>query len=195
MKNFSNTIKKMSDISDKIAGVFVILVMLMVVANVLLRAAFNSPLKGTFEIVSLLTAVAVALGLAQCALAKGHIAVEFILKYLPKKIQGFVNTFNDFAGFVFWGISTVFILKYGFTMMERGLVTATSEIPVYPFIFLIGIGFLILSLALSVEFVESLKKRVVINNRRRKIEGLRKSRPQPQNAFAKIAEPMSGEGL
>ncbi len=194
MKGFSNTVKKISHISDEIAGIFVILVMLMVVANVILRAVFNSPLKGTFEIVSLLTAVAIALGLAQCALAKGHIAVEFISKYLPQKIQGIVDIFNDFIGFVFWSIATIFIIKHGFSMMDRGLVTATSEIPVYPFIFLVGIGFLILSLALSIELIENVKGKVFVKDRM-KIEGLRKSRPQAQNAFVKIAKPISEESL
>lgn len=148
MRQFSKGVKRISHILDKMAGVFIILVMALVVSNVVLRTVFNHPIKGTYELVGLLTAVAVALGLAYCAFQNGHIGVEFVMQHFSKKIQLVVRIFNHIIALCFWSITTWYLTKYAHTMMVKGLVTPTAEIPVYPFIYLISCGFLVLCLVL-----------------------------------------------
>ncbi len=148
MKQLSTIIGKSSKILDRLAGMVVMSVMLLVVANVIFRTVFNNPIKGTYEVVGLLTAVAVALGLAHCSLQKGHIAVEFVTDKLPKKMQKAIMIINHFVALILWSSATWYLTKYALTMMAKGLVTPTSEIPVYPFIFLVAFGFLMLSLSI-----------------------------------------------
>ena len=149
MKQFSSLIKRVSNVFDKIAGAFIVLVMVLVVSNVIMRVVFNSPIKGTYELIGLLTAVAVSMGLAYCAFQKGHIAVDYLVEYLPKKAQLIVNILNNFIAICFFSTSTWYLAKYANSMMKKGLVTATAEIPIYPFIYLVACGFLVFSLVLT----------------------------------------------
>ena len=158
MRQFSSLVKGISRTLDKIAGAFIVVVMLLVVSNVVLRGIFNHPIKGTYELVGLLTAVAVSMGLAYCALQKGHIAVGFVVEYFPKKIQLIIDILNHFAALCFWSFTTWFLIQYGHTMMKKGLVTATAEIPVYPFVYFISCGFLVLCLVLMIALKEDVTR-------------------------------------
>lgn len=169
MRQFSSIVKGISHTLDKIAGAFIVIVMVLVVSNVVLRGIFNNPIKGTYELVGLLTAVAVALGLAYCAFLKGHIAVGFVIEYFPKKIQLGVSILNNFIALCFWSTASWYLIGYANTMMKKGLVTATAEIPVYPFVYLISCGFLAFCLVLMISLrddVMSISKESFIQLRR-----------------------------
>lgn len=156
MRQFSSGVKGLSRFFDKIAGAFIVMVMVLVVSNVVFRGVFNHPIKGTYELVGLLTAVAVAMGLAHCAMQKGHIAVGFIVGHLPKKMQFIIDILNDFVALLFWSLTTWFLIQYANTMMRKGLVTATAEIPIYPFVYLIACGFLVFCLVIMASLREDL---------------------------------------
>ncbi len=156
MKCLFGVTKKISITLDKIAGIFIVLVMLLVVSNILLRAVFNSPLKGTYEVVGLLTAVSVGLGLSYCAFQNGHIAISFIIQRLPEKVQSTIDTLTDFIAFAFWGSAAWQLVKYAGTMQENGLVTATSEIPIYPFVYIIALGFFALCLVIITKRIQAI---------------------------------------
>lgn len=158
MKQFSGVIKGISATLDKVAGIFIFLVMILVVSNILLRTIFNSPIKGTYELVGLMTAIAVSFGLAYCAFQKGHIAVGYIIERFPKKIQIIVSILSDMIALGFWSATTWYLAKYANTMMIKGLVTATAEIPVYPFIYLIAFGFLALCFVIAASLMTTLKE-------------------------------------
>lgn len=146
MKRLGHWIKGISITLDKIAGFFIFSAMLLVVSNVLLRAVFNSPIKGTYELVGLFTAVAVGMGLAHCAYQDGHISVEFIMDVLSKRIQSIVHIFIHILSFCFWSFVVWHMFGYANETMHNGLVTSTSEVPIYPFIYLIALGLLVLCL-------------------------------------------------
>lgn len=146
MKRLDNWVKGISITLDKIAGLFIFLAMLLVVSNVLLRAIFNSPIKGTYELVGLLTAVAVGMGLAHCAYQNGHISVGFIMDKFSNRIQSIVHIFIHIVSLCFWSFVVWHMFSYANETMHNGLVTATSEVPIFPFIYLIALGILILCL-------------------------------------------------
>jgi TRAP-type C4-dicarboxylate transport system permease small subunit len=143
---------------DRIAGIFIVLVMVLVVSNIILRAVFNSPLKGTYEVVGLFTAVAVSLGLSYCAFQNGHIAVSFILQRFPKKFQSMIIMLTDIISFIFWGLAAWNLVRYAGVMHKNGLVTATSEIPIYPFVYVIALGFFALCLVIINKRIEAIRE-------------------------------------
>lgn len=140
---------------DKIAGLCMVLIMVVVVSNILMRVIFNRPILGTVDYVVFLTVAVIALSLAHCALQKGHIAVSFVVDRLPLKIQAVVDLSMNAAAMFFWGLCAWQIFLYANKMAASGLVSATAQIPVYPFIYLVAIGLLALSLVLLVSTVES----------------------------------------
>jgi TRAP-type C4-dicarboxylate transport system permease small subunit len=158
MKQFLGLVGRLSRDMDKIAGFCIFGVMLLVVSNVFLRAAFRKPILGTYELVGYLTALGVSLSLANCALQQGHIALEFIVDKLPDVIRTGAQAVTHSIALVFWGLSAWNIAKYAQSMLASGVVSPTAQIPVYPFIFIVGVGLLGLCLVSLADLTESVGK-------------------------------------
>src|SRR5512136_840304 len=76
-----------------IAGEAVTFMMLLTVADVLLRAG-GHPIIGTFEIVALLLALVIGFGIPQVSLDRGHVYMDFLLVKLSKRSRDVMNTFT-----------------------------------------------------------------------------------------------------
>lgn len=163
MKQFSGLIAGLSRVLDKIAGLCMVAVMLLVVANVLLRAIFNRPILGTYEYVIFLTAVMIGLALAYCAVQNGHIAVSFLFDRLPLKIQASVEMGMNILSTLFWGLCVWQVGNYANSMAINGVVSPTTQIPIYPFIYFVALGMLALCLVLLVRVMESIQKAYSFN--------------------------------
>ncbi|KUO75038.1 MAG: C4-dicarboxylate ABC transporter permease [Desulfosporosinus sp. BRH_c37] len=163
MKQLSGIIKGVSSILDKLAGLCIFSVMLLIVVNIVLRAVFHHPILGTYELVGFLTAMGVALALAHCAFQDGHIAVSFIMEYFPQRIQSIANVFVNAASLILWIAAAWSLGKFAQAMKIKGLVSPSAEIPVYPFIYLIAFGMLGLCLVLLFKSLVSFKELFGIN--------------------------------
>lgn len=140
MRHFTDLVKGVSQAFDKLAGLCIFSVMLLVVANIIMRTVFNQPILGTYELVGFLTATGVALALAFCAFQNGHIAVSFILDRFPKKFQAGVEIIVNAVSLLFWAGAVWSLARYAEAMKLKGLVSPSAEIPVYPFIYLVAFG-------------------------------------------------------
>lgn len=158
MKLFSTIVNGISQQLDKAAGICITGVMLIVVANVLLRAIMNRPILGAYEIASLLTAVGIALALANCAIKNGHIGVDFIIQRFGKKHQVLIDSIMNFISLIFWGFCAYHLAGYAKSMVQSGTVSSTAQIPVYPIIYLIALGLISLSLVITLKWLETLEK-------------------------------------
>jgi len=158
LKQFSGMVKGASSIMDKIAGVCIFSVMLLIVANIILRVIFSQPILGTYEMVGFLAAMGVSFALAHCALQDGHIAVSFIMERFSPKVQSIVGVLINAISLVFWTVAAWYLGKFGLAMKMKGLVSSSAEIPVYPFIYLVAFGVLGLCLVLLFKLLVSLQK-------------------------------------
>jgi len=70
------------------AGVFLATMMLLTVADVTLRAAFNTPIRGTYELVELLLACTFFAALPAVFLRDEHIVVDVIDTFAPRRVPG-----------------------------------------------------------------------------------------------------------
>lgn len=121
-----------------IAGFALTLMMFLTFADVLLRAG-GVPIIGTYEIVSLLLALVVALGLPQVTSDRGHVYVEFVLEKLGEKGRRIMNTLTRlFAIFLFLMIG-IYLTEVGKIYRLAKEVTATVKIPFYPFAYTVAI--------------------------------------------------------
>ena len=73
------------------AGVTLTLMAFMSLASVIGRAAFSSPIVGDFEMVQVMSAIAVAMSLPFCQMIRGHIIVDFFTTSLPKRATDFLD--------------------------------------------------------------------------------------------------------
>jgi TRAP-type C4-dicarboxylate transport system permease small subunit len=158
VKKLSGTIKAVSGMMDILAGICIFSVMLLVVVNIILRTIFHQPILGTYELVGFLIGMGVALALAHCALQDGHIAVSLIMELFPKKIQSVVAVLVHITSLVFLSAAAWSLVKFGDAMKIRGLVSPSSAIPVYPFIYLVAFGVLGLCLVILYQFLVSCRE-------------------------------------
>ncbi|WP_102348614.1 TRAP transporter small permease [Bacillus sp. Marseille-P3661] len=160
MKNPSNALIKLSEILERIAGFVFLLVMLLVVANILLRAFFQSPIAGTYDYVGFLTAIGIALALANCAIHRGHIAVDFFIEKLSGKIQAIIDLFMGLVAGVFFLLTSWEIAKYGYSMVLTGQKSPSAMIAYYPFIYIVAFGVFIMALIILYQLSEPFRKLV-----------------------------------
>ncbi|MCL4441844.1 MAG: TRAP transporter small permease [Firmicutes bacterium] len=158
MDHLTGLVNGLSRVMDRIAGFCMVAVMVLVVVNILLRTIFNRPILGTYDFVMLLTAVIIGLALAYCAVQNSHIAVSFLVDRLPARIQTAVDIVMNMAALFFWGLCAWQVAGYAGAMAASGVVSPTSQIPIFPFIYLVAFGLLALSLVLLTNTLKSIKR-------------------------------------
>jgi TRAP-type C4-dicarboxylate transport system permease small subunit len=132
--------------------------MAVVVLNIVLRAALGNPLLGTMDYVTLLMALTIGLALANCGFKNGHIAVDLIIEKFSNKIQTSVDTFTNLIALIFWGVSAWYMAGYASNMAHTNLVAPTTQIPIYPLIYIISFGLMVFCLVLVLKITETIRK-------------------------------------
>ncbi|MDW7739774.1 MAG: TRAP transporter small permease [Bacillota bacterium] len=131
---------------DLLAGLILAFTAGLVVANILGRTLLQRSILGTYEMVGFFTAAAVGLALARCALENSHIAITFIMERVPFNVQRVVELFIGIPVALFLSLAAYHLFQYGLAMAGSGEVSPTTQIIYYPFIYLVAVGFLMLSL-------------------------------------------------
>lgn len=158
MKEFTGLVAGLSRALDKLSGLCMVLIMLLVVVNIVLRVVFKHPILGTYEYVGFLTAALIGLSLANCAVKKGHIAISFVMDRLTARTQAAIDCFINIATLLFWGLAAWYSCLYAGSLTANGVVSPTTQMPFYPFIYIVAIGLAALCLVLLVSLIESIKK-------------------------------------
>ncbi len=132
-----------------VGALFFIASMLLAVANMLLRPIGHS-IAGSYELLGFGCAAFVALGLGFSGLEKVHIAVDIVMRFLPQRLAKYLEA----MGFVISGASTM-VASYGlFNLTLRYIrvheVSETLQIPFYPVVAIVALGFLLFGLALFI---------------------------------------------
>ena len=131
MTNPADILRFVSKLLNIIAGIAVTVMMLLTVADVLLRAG-GHPIIGTYEIVALSLALVIGFGIPQVSIDRGHVYMDFLLEKFSKRGRKVMNTFTRVLClflFVFIGYN---LFNVGARFHASGEVSATIKIPFYP---------------------------------------------------------------
>jgi TRAP-type C4-dicarboxylate transport system permease small subunit len=159
MISFLRIEKLAAGIADKmnwIAAAAVTFTMLLITADVALRF-FRCPIAGTYEIVGFMGAVIISFALPFTSVQKGHIAVDFLMIRMPWLARVIVNAINALVCMVFFAVIAWQSVKYARSLEASGEVSATLQMPTYPFVYGMAIGFGLLVPVLFIEFIRQLK--------------------------------------
>lgn len=158
MKRFSGLITGLSRVLDQAAGFVLVATMVLIVVNILLRTILKMPVFGAYEYVGLMTAVVIGLALAYCGVQNAHIDISLVVDWLPVRLRAAINALINIVSMCFLGVSAWYVGAYAKSMMDSGLVSSTTQMPMYPFVYLIALGMLVYSLVLLVRSIESIVK-------------------------------------
>jgi TRAP-type C4-dicarboxylate transport system permease small subunit len=153
-------IEKISSLFDLIAAGCFFTVMVLIIANILLRGIFRQPILGNYELVGYLTAMGVSFALAHCARMDGHIAVGFFVERLPVAMQKVISLMVATVSVCLWGVVIWSMFTYAESTRAANLVSATAQIAVYPIIGLVTIGLVGFWFVLLVQLVQELSLNV-----------------------------------
>ena len=112
---------KVNKILDGIAVLCMVLILLLVVAQVVLRYVFNSPLTWSEELAVFVMIWLTFIGSLICMRDKEHIEVTILVDHLPHGFQRIVLAFSRLASVVF----LLVVAYYGFELVTENM-TVTS---------------------------------------------------------------------
>ncbi|MBI9110729.1 TRAP transporter small permease [Maridesulfovibrio ferrireducens] len=138
-----------------IAGTALTAMVVLACANMVFRATWV-PVKGTFELMGFLGAVAAGFSLAFSQLYKSHIAVGLFFNKFPKPMQIFLDALSGGASCVFFALCAREAAKWGMFLYDLGEVSETLGIEFYPFVFFVAFGCVMMSWVLLLDLVRTL---------------------------------------
>jgi len=146
MDKFVRIFGSLTRYGDYIARFSIIALMVLVTLNVIMRYAFKS-IQGTYDYVSLITAVAVTLAVAYTAYERGHIEIEILMERLPKKVQSVVGFIMMLITTAFFCIASWQCVVAGQNMKATNETTMAVYVPLYPFMYILAIGLALTAVA------------------------------------------------
>ena len=152
-----------------VAGTAIVSMMLLTCADIILRFAVTAyheyhwqflsnlkPIPGTYELVCFFGSVAVAFAMAHTSVERGHVAVSIVVRLFPKKVQAVIETITTLFGIIFFILLSWQSVLYAGELSARGEVSATLQLPFYPFVYGIGFASASVCLVLLVDLSKSL---------------------------------------
>ena len=159
MASFERIINLIAEKSDRIAQVTTFIMMLIIVLNSIGRL-ISYPIYGTEDYVSFLSIILVSFTIAYCAVRKGHIHIDFVVSRFSQRIQGIVGSITNLLSLGLFSIASWQCIVLGIRMMQTGEKSMTASIILYPFLFVVAFGCILLSLVIMVDLWKSLTKAV-----------------------------------
>ena len=158
-------LKKVFHITDMLAGVMFFAIMVLVLANIIMRNVFDQPITGTLDYVCLLSVTGIGLALANCAMNDGNIAMSIITDRFPRKIQQVLDIAVCLISLGFWVLVSWRMCIYGITSKSLERVSPTAMAPLYPFILILAFSFFCLCLVLVIKLFCSVADTITLFRR------------------------------
>lgn len=128
------------------------LLMLLTVANVILRDVFNKPIRGTPELSEFMMVIVIFLALAWCAVTRKHVRVELIVTHFSSRVQKILESIT-----LLITLGTFVIITWQSALESMAAYDTTSilRLPHTPFYWIMTVGLALFSLAIAVLLIES----------------------------------------
>jgi len=138
MKWFLTAVPQLGKALNVIAGTALTVMMLLTVADVILRK-LGHPIIGSYELVSLGAAVVIGFSLPFTSLAKAHVAVDFLLLGLRGWKRGALLVATRVIALLLFAAIGAYLFKKGMYMRSTGEVSLTLQMPFYPVAYGLGV--------------------------------------------------------
>lgn len=142
-----------------VAGAIVFFLMLYGAADVLSRWLLNRPLPSTYEYMELGMVAVVYLGVAQVQRLRGHIAVDFLNKYFPTRVNEVIDLIGCLFGLVLAGVIAWWGAAAAWSSFETGeYIGSVARVHVLPARVALLIGLLILFIRLGFQLMQHIHR-------------------------------------
>jgi TRAP-type C4-dicarboxylate transport system permease small subunit len=140
-------------------GVAGIIVMVVVIcADVLGAKLFLLPVPGSTEIVELAQVATIAFAVAATQRHKGHISVEMFYLKMPPRAQALTKSVTSCLGLILFLSLAYQSIRLGNSFRTANEVTATVQIPFYPFAYGFALAMVPVVLMLLIDLIDALRE-------------------------------------
>lgn len=150
MQWFDKQTEGICKLLNMIAGCTLTLMMLLTVADVILRC-FHMPIIGAYELVAFGGGIVVGLSLPLTSYRKGHILVDDFLKGFSPGTRQYIHFTTRLCGLILFALISWNMFAMGIDMIHSGEVSLTLEMPFYPVVFGIGVSCIVQCLVFMVQ--------------------------------------------
>ena len=147
---------RVTSIFSKVGQVILMVMVLLTILDVILRRIFNHPLSSSLELSQVMLVIVVFSSVAYCGIKRSHVRIDALTSRFSPKIQAILNCITGLFGVLLFGAMGWGSIVLAMDKMANNSVTGILPIPVYPFVFLVSFGSILLALILLVQFIDSL---------------------------------------
>jgi TRAP-type C4-dicarboxylate transport system permease small subunit len=145
--------------ANGLSAVFVLVLMVLVMADIIGRYLFNRPVPMTYEVGSFMMVFIVFLGLAYTQRVGAHIRVEFLTLHLSPRTRALLDIIASVLGLGLYAVITYEGFLWSWASWEVGdYVAGLVNIPRYPSQFVVPFGAAILCLQFLADIVRRLSE-------------------------------------
>jgi TRAP-type C4-dicarboxylate transport system permease small subunit len=156
MKGFLSGVEKISKFLNVIAGISLTFLMLLTIADVILRQ-FRMPVVGTYELVAFSGAVVIGFSMPLTSYIRQHIFVDFFILKFSQKVRNIFNTATRGLVMVLFLLVGWNMFKYARDLQKSGEVSLTLQMPFYPVAYGVGVCCFILCLVFVCDIIKIFK--------------------------------------
>jgi len=153
MEGFLNKVRQISRSVNVIAGISITFIVLLTVADVILRL-FRRPIVGTFELVGFSGAIVIGFAIPLTSWMRGHIFVDFFIQRFSQNVQRIFNLATRCVSIGLFFLIAWNLIKVGMDLQKSGEVSPTLQLPFYPVAYAVGIICFIQCLVLFCDIVK-----------------------------------------
>ena len=140
-----------------VAGFSLVAMMAVTVGEMVFRM-LGHPMAGTVEIIGWLAAMTTAFALGYTQLFRGHVSIDLLVHRFPPRMRALIDMLVYLASTAIFLIVTWRVFAHAGVLKESGSLSETMKVIVYPWVYLVSLGCLGLTLALFVDFLKSCVK-------------------------------------
>ncbi len=154
MERFKTLVLKASAALHIVSCTALIALMLLVTANVLMRAIFTSPILGTYDWTGFLTILIIGSALAYCELQNGHIEISFFTDKAGEKTRRWIGKIGQILSCLVLALFTYALFSMAGRLMRAGEVSVTTKTPVHYFAYFMAACFAVFTLAAFLKILD-----------------------------------------
>ena len=149
-----------TQIGGLVTPILIVFIMFLIVFDVTSRTLFNSPVSGSVELIQCLIAVAGFMAMGWTTYKDKHIRIDSLTSKLPLGVARVVDLITSIVPLV----ALVPLTWQSFVRMQQAIEfnenTAILQLPMYPFIFFVVVGYVLLLIAQIMVIIREFCKEV-----------------------------------
>ncbi|NLO96693.1 MAG: TRAP transporter small permease [Peptococcaceae bacterium] len=141
------------DITSKVASVFLTVIMLLIIANIVMRRFFNAPIFGSTELVRYFSLAAASFALAQNEWFEGNIKMTLFLELVSEKLRKIILFIGSIICTAAFSYISYLLVGQAIAKYVKNDVSTELNIPIFIMAGILALGFIFLTISLLLKTI------------------------------------------